>query len=574
MRKGTQPLPFEYRRSDGCLRLGAVEGGGPPVVVVFSGAVKEGALIGLYRCRHADSSVLTSQCAPVGARRIFPCLDQPDRKSRLRLTVRTRADLEVVSNTSPESVRTLEGVREWSFVPTPPMSCYLFYLAIGRFDRAEALGGRVLVRVLGPPGRGSAGEYAAHAGRRILEAYEEYFRIPYPLPKLDLVAVADLAFGAMENWGAISFRDMRLLVDPGADSFTRRDVFETVAHELAHQWFGNLVTMASWDDVWLNESFASLMETRLTERLEPTLDARTDFYLRPAGTAAALDGDSLYSTHPVRAQVGRPEEISQIFDENQLREGLVDPWDARGVPRTGPVPGRRRRLPRTVPVCQRPHRGPLGGARASRARTGRRDGDPVDRPTRPPGHHRPARWRDAAPFPTSLHISPFPQRRASVADPPGDGHRRRAPSVGLLGPRGSGLRPGRRGHPPQPGSGRLLPRPGTDRGLLDCLLEALPSRNATDRWSVLENLGAFLLSGEADWPTYVRFVRGVGATNDLLVVNTLAGDLSALGRILPSVGEVQDEGRRYYADRLDAIGLQRRPDEPAAIGILRERLTG
>ena len=267
VREGSRDVPFERDLLAARLILSEIGGGSEPVSIHFSGHVDEGQLIGLYRCGRGNDAVLTTQCEPMGARRIFPCLDRPDRKSRLRLTVRTRADLEVLSNTPTDSTREAGPVREWSFSATPPMAPYLFYLGVGRFDRVEDRTGRVTIRVLTPPGRAEAGAFALAAARQILDSYEEYYRIPYPLPKLDLIAVGEHAFGAMENWGAISFRDMRLLVDASASSFARRDVFETIAHEIAHQWFGNLVTMVTWDDVWLNESFAALMETRTTGRL-------------------------------------------------------------------------------------------------------------------------------------------------------------------------------------------------------------------------------------------------------------------------------------------------------------------
>lgn len=572
VREGTTPVPFEYLRSEARLVLGEVGGRGP-VAVDFSGAVKEGNLIGLYRCRHADSTVLTTQCEPVGARRIFPCQDRPDRKARLRLTVRTRADLEVISNTSPESVRDLDGVREWSFVPTPPMACYLFYLGIGRFDRAEDLGGRVAVRVLGPPGRGAAGEFAVHAGRRILEAYEEYFRIPYPLPKLDLVAVADQAFGAMENWGAICFRDMRLLVDSTADSSTREDVFETSAHEIAHQWFGNLVTMATWDDVWLNESFASLMETRITERLEPEMDAVADFYLRVAGTAAAIDADSLAATHPVRAHVDRPEEISQIFDEISYGKGCSILAMLEGY--LGPDRFRAG----VIDYLER--------FRYSNARTedlwealGRAGNEPIAQMATPwvdrPGHPVIDARRDG----TTLRLA---QRRFSLLPLPAEeppwpiplvmdigGERRRlvfsTPTAELRVPTDAVIHL----NPEAVGFYRVR----YDPALLDRLFQALPSLRPTDRWKMADDLGSFLFSGETDWPTFARFVRRVGGRNDLLVVTSLAGTLTTLERIIPSASAVHDETRRYLAERMDAVGVHHRPGEPNATGILRDRVAG
>ncbi len=572
VRQGTTPLPFEYRRSAGRLVLGEPEGHAP-VSVDFSGAVKEGNLIGLYRCRHADGFVLTSQCEPVGARRIFPCQDEPYRRARLRLTVRTRADLEVISNTSPEVVRDVDGDRVWAFRPTPPMSTYLFYLGIGRFDRAEDLGGRVAVRVLGPPGRAAAGEFAVHAGRRILEAYEEYFRIPYPLPKLDLVAVADQAFGAMENWGAICFRDMRLLVDASADSSTRQDVFETMGHEIAHQWFGNLVTMATWDDVWLNESFASLMETRLTQRLEPGMDAITDYYLRVAGTAAAIDADSLACTHPVRAHVERPEEISQIFDEISYGKGcsvlaMLESYLGADRFRAG--------------VIDYLERFRYGNARTEDLweSLGRAGNEPIAAMATPwidrPGHPVIRARREG----TTLRLA---QRRFSLLPVRGEEPPWPIPLILDLGTERRRLVfSDRTTELTVPAEGLVHLNPGAvgfyrvqyDPELLERLFRALPSLGYTDRWKVADDLGSFLFAGDSDWPTFARFIRQVGGCDDLLVITSLAGTLATLGRILPTTGAVHDATRRYLAERTESVGLHHRPDERPATGILRERVAG
>jgi tricorn protease interacting factor F2/3 len=569
---GSEPLPYQYRRDASRIDVPGASPG-QTIAVEFSGVTVPGTLVGLYRCAHGGGSALTSQCEAIGARRIFPCVDRPDRKARFRLTVRTRADLEVISNTPVETLRSMGGDREWAFEPTPPMSTYLLYLGVGRFDRWEEKGGRVAVRVLAPPGRGAAGEYAARAGRRILEGYEEYFRIPYPLAKLDLLAFSDHAFGAMENWGAISFRDIRLLIDATADSYARRDVFETVAHEIAHQWFGNLVTMATWDDVWLNESFAALMETRLSERLIPDLEPLTDFYLRVAGASAAFDGDSLSSTHPVRAHVERPEEISQIFDEisygkgstvlamlesflgpDRFRAGVVeylnrfryanarteDLWVALGHAGDAPIEAM------ATPWIDRP------GHPLIRARL---DGSTV-RLEQQRFSFLP-REKEEPPWPIPLVIevdgSPrraiFSGRRMELTVPPD--------AIVHLNPGAVGFY-------------RVL----YDAPLFDRLLKALPGRRATDAWSVANDLASFLYTGDTDWRTFVRFVRRVGASDELLLSDALGGALQRLYRVLPASASVQDESRRYFAERLDSVGLRRQDGESPSTGVQRQRIAG
>ncbi|MGD0258081.1 MAG: M1 family metallopeptidase [Thermoplasmata archaeon] len=570
VRRGDRILAFSTDLERGILAIPSVGDGGLPVRIEFSGTVQPKGLLGLYRCRHGDGFVLTTQCEPVGARRIFPCLDRPDRKSRIQLTVRTRADLEVIGNMGGSPSPAMEGYREWLFETTPPMSSYLFYLGIGRFDRVEGTSGRVRLRVLGPPGRGADGEYSLAAMRRIIAGCEEYYSVPYPLPKMDLIAVSEHAFGAMENWGALSFREVRLLLDAGATTFQRRDVFETVTHEIAHQWFGDLVTMASWDDVWLNESFASFLETRISERLEPSLEARTDSFLRTAGTTAAFDGDSLPSTHPVRSHVERPEEISQIFDEISYGKGasvlgMAEAYLGEDRFRAG--------------VTDYLHRFRYGNARTedlweSLARV---SGEPVgailgpwiDRPGHPIVRVRTGEGQIAlrqerfsflgcspeAPWPILLRgdIAGTPLRllfdtvERSIPIPTGAAVHLNAGAVGFY---------------------RVL----YDAPMYDRLFALLPHRSAEDRWSVVEDLGAFLLAGEVDWPLFERALGALGATTDRLVVASFGSTLLALGLLLPEAGRVQGAARAFFADRLAAVGLRAVPGEDPTHGVLRERL--
>ncbi|MCI4317294.1 MAG: M1 family metallopeptidase, partial [Thermoplasmata archaeon] len=289
------------------------------IVLEFSGRVAEKGLVGLYRTRFGDGTFLTSQCAPTGARRIFPCVDRPDAKASIALDLTVGIDDGVVFNTPVVEQKTRGKRKRLRFDPTPPMSTYLFYLGVGPIEELRGRASRVRLSVVAPIGRSEEGAFALEHTSQILPAYEEYFRIPYPLSKLDLVTVPELSYGAMENWGAITFREMRLLIDETSTTAQRRDALSTITHEVAHQWFGNLVTMAWWDDIWLNESFATFMEPKMIGRLYPDSVALADFVL--GWTAPALLGDSLPGTHPVRAPVEKVEEISQIFDEISYGKG-------------------------------------------------------------------------------------------------------------------------------------------------------------------------------------------------------------------------------------------------------------
>ena len=313
--------PYSLSQAEQELSITCAPGPAARVSIDFEGAVDTNALFGLYRSRQGSGYLLTTHCEPSGARRIFPCVDRPDRKASVHLTVRAPAELEVVANTEPVEPGRGRVARMGVRSHTPDG------------DVSVLPGGRQVRPPRGPvrPGRRPRADAAGPTANRVGTPWSReaasfgrarrYYGVPYPLSKLDLIAVAEHAFGAMENWGAISFQETRLLVDSSSSSFAQRDVFETVAHEIAHQWFGNLVTMSWWDDIWLNESFASLMETVITDRIAPALDPWTDFFLRTAGMAQAMGGDSLRATHPIRVTVHRPEEISQIFDEISYGKG-------------------------------------------------------------------------------------------------------------------------------------------------------------------------------------------------------------------------------------------------------------
>ncbi|MCI4343803.1 MAG: M1 family metallopeptidase [Thermoplasmata archaeon] len=571
VRRGARALDFFQAPDQGRLSIPSVGEGPDPLLVEFHGEVRPKGLLGLYRCRHGADFVLTTQCEPIGARRIFPCLDRPDRKSRLHLTVRTRADLEVIGNSAGTPSAEHDGVRDWSFEPTPPMASYLFYLGIGRFDRVEDRTGRVAVRVLTPPGRAADGAYALDAARRIVAGCEEYYAIPYPLSKIDLVAVSEHAFGAMENWGALSFREVRLLIDARSTTFARRDVFETIAHEIAHQWFGDLVTMDSWDDVWLNESFASFVETRITERLAPELDARTDSFLRVAGTTAAFDGDSLPSTHPVRTHVDRPEEINQVFDEITYGKGcavlgMIEGYLGEERFRAGVTEYLRRfRFGNAQTADLWDALGQVSGEAVSQMIS-----PWIDRPGHPVIHVR-----------TDAGGLTLRQDRFSLLGTPSEDPWLIPMLFDVNGTTQRVVFDSREMVLPTPERATVILNPGAvgfyrvryDAPMYDRLFAALPSRSPADRWAVVEDLAAFLVSGEIDWPLYERAVRILGATTDRLVVESFSATLLQLGLMYPAASAVQGVARGFFADRLAAIGGSAVPDENPTHGILRERLS-
>jgi tricorn protease interacting factor F2/3 len=571
VQRNRTPVPFHVEPSEQRLRIAWGHHGVSTISVAFAGRVVPHSLVGLYQCPHGDGYLLTSQCGPTGARRIFPCADRPDRKSRIRLSVRTLPSLEVVSNMPPETVRDEPRRREWVFPPTPTMATYLFFLAIGRFDRSEAPAGRVRVRTLTAPGQGASGRFAAESGARILSAYEEYYGIPYPLPKLDLVAVSELGFGAMENWGAISFRELRLLLDATSASSAPADIFETTSHEIAHQWFGNLVTMRWWDDIWLNESFASFLEYKITERLAPEYHPLADFVLRPWGMIGAREGDSLRSTHPVRADVQRPEEISQIFDAISYGKGssvlrMLEHYLGEDRFRAG--------------VSDYLRRFEYGNARTGDL------WEALERSSRRPVRTLVAAWIDRPGLPVvTARLGPegltLAQRRFSF-----HGATAEAPwpiplDIEVDGKRRSLLFDTAERTEPVASTATVHLNPGAygfyrahyDPVLLERLLSNLAARPAVDRWTVLNDLAAFLVSGDVDWPTYAHALRAGSGPPERFVVDEVVESLGTWALAFPTAAPVQELLRSYLADQIDRLGLDRSADDGPDAGIVRETLT-
>jgi hypothetical protein len=222
----------------------------------FRGRLRDD-LRGLYHARSGGRAYAISQLAATHARRVSPCLDEPAKKACFQLSVTTDAEHQVISNQPRRRLeRRSDGRHTHHFAATPPIASYLVALAVGRFEatRSQRVG-ETPIRVWTVPGKKQLGGFALQAARASLERLEAWFGLPHPYAKLDLVAVPDFELGAMENVGAVFFRETALLLEPAtASSAERRRVAEIVAHELSHMWFGNLVTMAWWDDLWLKSA--------------------------------------------------------------------------------------------------------------------------------------------------------------------------------------------------------------------------------------------------------------------------------------------------------------------------------
>ncbi len=292
----------------------------------FAGELND-KLRGFYRSQYLNpegevSYLATTQFEATDARRAFPCWDEPACKATFQLTLNIPANMVAVSNTPILEQAGLDaGFKSIMFARTPIMSTYLMAFVIGDLTHIEQeASSGTRVGVWTTRGKEEQGRFALETSARMLTFFNEYFGIPYPLEKLDHIAIPDFAAGAMENWGCITYRETALLVDPeNSSAGTRQRVAEVVAHEMAHMWFGDLVTMEWWDDLWLNESFASWMGTKATDWAFPDWEMWTQFVNMDTNRALSLDG--LKNSHPIEQEVKDPAEISQLFDAISYSKG-------------------------------------------------------------------------------------------------------------------------------------------------------------------------------------------------------------------------------------------------------------
>ncbi len=275
-----------------------------------------------YKEAGSNKTIICTQFESHHAREAFPCIDEPEAKSVFNLTLKVPgSNKTVLSNTEPLKETVEDKYRVISFEPTPKMSTYLVAFIAGDLKYLEAkTSSNVRVRTYATYDNVEHLRFALECAVKTLDFYEEFFAIPYPLAKCDLVALPDFASGAMENWGCITFREQALLVDPLNTSLDLKQyVANVVAHELTHQWFGNLVTMRWWNDLWLNESFASWMSYLAVDFMFPEWQVWTQFINDEQ--AVGLRQDSLEYSHPIEMKIGSPDEIRTVFDSISYDKG-------------------------------------------------------------------------------------------------------------------------------------------------------------------------------------------------------------------------------------------------------------
>nr|XP_033811401.1 glutamyl aminopeptidase [Geotrypetes seraphini] len=286
----------------------------------------DGSLVGFYRTTYVENGSLRSIAAtdhePTDARKSFPCFDEPNKKATFNITIIHEAQYMALSN-MPElsSISNEPGWNVTTFQKSVPMSTYLVCFAVHQFMFIEKISNRKIpLRIYVQPLQLDTAKYAASIIKDIFDAFEEYFNMSYSLPKLDLIAIPDFGTGAMENWGLVTFRETNLLYDHiESSSLNKQRVAAVVAHELVHQWFGNIVTMDWWDDLWLNEGFASFFEYVGVNVTHPEWNMLDQALLDDV--LPVMKDDALQSSHPIVVSVQTPAEITSAFDGISYSKG-------------------------------------------------------------------------------------------------------------------------------------------------------------------------------------------------------------------------------------------------------------
>jgi len=325
-RQGAAPARVEQRSGD-LLAIQSsawIPAGHAKVHIEYSGKISPKNSEGIFQGRDGANLYLFTQFESIDARRAFPCFDQPDFKTPWQVTLHVKGGEKAFSNT-PQVSETPEadGMKRVVFAETKPLPSYLVAFAVGPFEVVDAgYAGRnhVPVRIITPKGLAYQAKYAAEVTATIVDRLENYFGIPYPFEKVDNMAIPlTYGFGAMENAGLVTYEQTILLADPASDTERRqRSYASTAAHELAHQWFGDLVTLAWWDDTWLNEAFATWTSSKILAEWKPEWQTRVEDL---GGKFGAMAQDSLVSTRRIHQPIESVDDIENAFDDITYQKG-------------------------------------------------------------------------------------------------------------------------------------------------------------------------------------------------------------------------------------------------------------
>ena len=306
----------------------AVPAGKARIQIVYQGILNDD-LRGLYLSKANNRRYAVTQLEATDARRMFPSFDEPAFKATFALTAIIDAGDHAISNGAVVTDKPgPQGKHTVTFATTPKMSSYLVALTVGDFVCNEGAAAGIPIRICSTPDKKALTGFALESTEQIVKYFNRYYAEKYPFKKLDVVAVPDFAAGAMENTGAIFYRESLLLADAKASVATRKAVAEVLAHEIAHQWFGDLVTMQWWDDIWLNEGFATLMQSKPLKDWKPEWHAELK---ETADNQKAMNLDALRATRPIRAKASTPAEINELFDPIAYEKGaavlrMIESW--------------------------------------------------------------------------------------------------------------------------------------------------------------------------------------------------------------------------------------------------------
>jgi len=585
----TATVGFNAEAETVSLRFSAPLPAGPArLELAFSGTILE-RLRGFYRSQKDGAHYATTQFEAADARRAFPCFDEPEFKARFALTLVVPPEVVAVSNGPEKSVRTLpDGRSEICFAETPPISSYLVAYCIGPFDATPpaATPSGVPVRVVLPRGLADKGLYARDAHVRSLAYLEEYTGIPYPYTKVDAIGVADFEAGAMENPGAITYRLTAIAADPERTStHALKGIFYTAAHELTHMWWGDLVTMAWWNDLWLNESFATFVGYKVVADLMPEWGMWRDFV---ATLARPFALDALVSTHPISFEVKNAKQATERFD-------VITYWKGAGVVRM--IEGFLGADAFRAGVRSYLNRYREANATADdfwrelSAASGRDVAAIANAWIKEPGH--PVVHVTAQPVGNDLELSLHQERfyadpTASKGRPAqlwpvpvvvkfGGGERVEERRVLLDGERTSVRLPAARWCFPNGGATGFY-RFTMDDVSLHALVETLQSALAPhERLMLIDNQWTLVKAGAVSVEQFLGLLDGYRTEGDRAVVSAISDCLSWL-----SAHVVTDEGRprferfvgTYYAPQFETLGWDPRPDESADERLKRATVLG
>jgi aminopeptidase N len=548
---------------------------------------------GLYYMRYqeqgtgAQKIALGTQFEATDARRFFPCWDEPSFRARFQLTAVVPGNWLAVSNMPVESERTIDNGKEVRFAMTPLMASYLNVFVGGELDSIETKAAGTQIRVVATKGKAELGRYALESTAQILEYYNDYFGVAYPLPKLDQIAIPGGFGGAMENWGGITYFETGLLFDPkNSSATTRQRIYEVIAHETAHQWFGDLVTMAWWDNLWLNEGFASWMGTKCTARFNPQWEVWLQKNIprdptRRTGISKelAMEGDARSTTHPIQQRIANEAEANSAFDDITYRKGqafllMLESFLGENVFRDG--------IRRYMAAHKYSNSTTADLWNALSEASGKPVGEIA------------AAWTEQPGFPVvkvkrnGENVS-LTQERFTIHFPNAPAHQWKIPLtyfvVGDNKPRKlSGLMTGKTDKlsaiPPDRafelnagGAGNY--RAEYDEKSWKLLLDALPKLSVADRVNLLGDTWAFLQANRAPLSIYLDLVEKLPGGNELAERDQIVNTFDFINRLLignPAREKFQAYARSILQPSFDQLGWKPKDGEPPRVAVLRGSL--